>query len=183
MVPSSSKNNKKAKSTLQAIKLIKPYFTNQELKQIITSNFYSVLFYNSEIWYLPTLNPHSKQQLLLLANALKLCSNHYVDQISFQDLHTLNTRATPNQFMQYKHALLLYKLFNQQEPIQEWVTLNFQQTLTSRQAHFKIIQAKNYKIGNNLLCNRLHILNNKIPLNWLNLSIDSYKVNCKILFL
>ena len=124
-----AKTIKKAKSTLHAIKLIKPYFTNQEWKQIVTSNFYSVLFYN---WYLPTLNPHSKQQLLSVsANALKLCSNHYVDQISYKNLHTLNTRATPNQFMQYKHALLLYKLFNRQEPIQEWVTLNFQQTLTS----------------------------------------------------
>ena len=83
------------------MKMIKPYFTNQVLKQIITSNFYPVLFYNSEIWYLPTLNPHSKQQLLSVsANALKLCSNHYVDHISFQDLHNLNTRATPNQFMQ-----------------------------------------------------------------------------------
>ena len=44
MVPSSSKNNNKAKSTLLPIKLIKPYFTNQDLKQITISNFYSILF-------------------------------------------------------------------------------------------------------------------------------------------
>ena len=35
--PQVAKTVKKAKSTLHAIKLIKPYFTNQELKQIITS--------------------------------------------------------------------------------------------------------------------------------------------------
>ena len=42
------------------------------------------------------------------------------------------------------------------------------------------MKTKNYKIGNNLLCN---ILNNKIPLSWLNLTIESYKVKCKKLFL
>ena len=101
----------KAKSTLHAIKLIKPYFNNRELKQLITANFYSVLYYNSEIWHIPSLNPHSKQQLLLAsANALKLCTQYYNDQISFEELHVLNKRATPTQIMQYKHSLLLYKL-------------------------------------------------------------------------
>ena len=77
------------------------------------------------------------------------------DQTSFEDLHILNQRATPTQIMQYKHSLLLYKLYNRKEPIQEWVTLNFQQTLGSQQTKFNITRSNNYKIGNNLLCNRL----------------------------
>ena len=44
-----AKTMKKAKSTLHSIKLIKAHVSNLELKQLITSNFYSVLFYNSEI--------------------------------------------------------------------------------------------------------------------------------------
>ena len=174
----------KAKSTLHAIKLIKPYFNNRELKQLITANFYSVLFYNSEIWHIPSLNPHSKQQLLSAsANALRLCTPGNNDRISFEELHVLNQRATPTQIMQYKHSLLLYKLYNRKEPIQEWVMLNFQQTLGSRQTNFNIIRSNNYKIGNNLLCNRLQIINNLIPLSWLNLSIESYKMKCKELLL
>ena len=38
-----------------------------------TSNFYSVLYYNCEIWLTPNLDPRSKQQLLgTSAMALKL---------------------------------------------------------------------------------------------------------------
>ena len=42
---------------------------------------------------------------------------------------------------------------------------------------------KNRKVGINCLANRLTVINNKIPLNWLNLSLDTYKVKCKKLFL
>ena len=55
----------KANKTLYAIKLIRKYFTSKELLGLLTSNFYSVLFYNSEIWHLPTLCPEIKQMLLL----------------------------------------------------------------------------------------------------------------------
>ena len=35
----------------------------------------------------------------------------------------------------------------------------------------------------NILLNRLHAINNKVEKHWINLSIDSYKVKCKELFL
>ena len=47
-----NKTINKAKKTLHAINLIKKYFTNDELKSLLTSNYYSVLYYNSEIWQL-----------------------------------------------------------------------------------------------------------------------------------
>ena len=50
----------KASRALNAIRLIKHYFTQQELLQLITSNFYSVLFYNSEVWHLNTLKQSIK---------------------------------------------------------------------------------------------------------------------------
>ena len=45
-----------------AINLIKKYFNCNELKGLLTSNYYSTLYYNSEIWHLPTLSPHLKQK-------------------------------------------------------------------------------------------------------------------------
>ena len=39
------------------------------------------------------------------------------------------------------------------------------------------------KIGRNNLINRLNILNGKIKYEWLNLSIDSFKIKCKQTFL
>ena len=44
----------KTNSAIHCISQIKYYFTPVELLQIITSNVYSVLYYNSEIWNIPT---------------------------------------------------------------------------------------------------------------------------------
>ena len=42
----------KLKKSLHAIRLITKYLTKNETKQLLTSNFYSVLYYNCEIWML-----------------------------------------------------------------------------------------------------------------------------------
>ena len=48
----------KSKIALHAIHLIRKHFKEAELLQLITSNYYSILYYNSEIWHLPS-NSHN----------------------------------------------------------------------------------------------------------------------------
>ncbi len=179
-----SKTILKANRALCAIRLIKNYFTKDELRTLLTANFYSILFYNSEIWHIPTINPHSKQLLLASsAKALKLCIKDHSILYSYENIHSLTKRATPQQLSTFKHAILLFKLYNNSMSTSDWVKLNFQQIITSRQTNFMIVQTRNYKIGNNLLCNRLTLLNNKIPLSWLSLPFERFKLNCKEKFL
>ena len=60
-----------SKRALHGIKLIKKYLSKSETKMLLTSNFYSVLYYNCEIWLSQALNVRNKQQLLSAsANAL-----------------------------------------------------------------------------------------------------------------
>ena len=170
----------KANRALHAIKLIRKYFSKQEILKLLTSNFYSILFYNSEVWHLPNLKPSLKQLLLSAStNALKLCQRTPDMYESFINIHKSCQRATPNQMIVYKHAILLHKLYNNNLPKADWVELNFQQILTSRQTTFKIIKSNNYLVGNNLISSRLTVFNNKIDLNDLNLSLDSFKVKYK----
>ena len=179
-----SQTIKKANIALHAIRLIKSYFTPTELRTLITSNFYSVLFYNAEIWLLPKLNRILKANLLSSsANALKICTPYFDYKMSFDFLHTINKRATPHKYMLYKHAIELHKLFNLQQPPLDWISLNFDQTTSRRQTHFTTSSTNNFKIGNNILSNRLSVLNNIINLEWLNLSINSFKIKCKKLLL
>ena len=179
-----SKTILKANKALCAVRLIKKYFNGDELRTLLTSNFFSVLYYNSEIWHLPSLNQHSKQLLLAAsAKALKLCFKTQLVMFSYNDIHTLTKRATPPQLQIYKHAILLLRLYNSIDTTSDWVRLNFQQTLTSRQTNFIILKNNNYKIGNNLICNRLSLLNNKIPLKWLTLTLETFKMKCKAKFL
>ena len=55
---------KRSISALNAIRLIKKYFTKKELLGLVTSNFYSIMYYNAEIWHLPSLKTSIKQKLL-----------------------------------------------------------------------------------------------------------------------
>ena len=123
----------KSNRALNAIRLVKSYFTNKELLQILTSNFYSVLYYNSEIWHLPSLSVNLKQKLFSAsAIALKTCTKINDLGISYHQYHVINNRATPDKLLEYKHALSLYKLYNDSPHSLEWLALNNNQILTSR---------------------------------------------------
>ena len=179
-----NKSINKSKKTLHAINLIKKYFKTDELKGLLTSNFYSVLYYNSEIWNLPTLSTHLKTKLLSAsANALKMCLTTLPQNTSHDSIHRMTKRGTPTQMCNYKHAIQLYKLFNSTTMSDDWISLNFQQNYNGRNNKLQIFNSSNYKVGQNLLVNRFKPLNNKIDYLWFNESFNSYKIKCKTIFL
>ena len=167
-----------------AIHQIKRYFTNRELLQVVTSNYYSILYYGSEIWHIPSLKVSLKKKLLSSsALALKACTKVNCDFVSFENIHKLNMRGTPDQMLLYKHSLLLFKLYNGGDTGFEWQKLNQLQILTSRQTRFSISRGDRLRVGINALANRLNVLNGRIPLSWLNLGMGTFKIKCKELFL
>ena len=174
----------KSLNALNAIKLIKRFFKRDELLQLVTSNFYSILYYNSEIWHLPNLNNSLKSKLISAsARALKVCMYYPDPMMSFERIHAINKRATPNAIMNYNLGIQLYKLYNTREHSLEWLHLNQNQILTSRQTRFQILRSNSLRIGLNALANRLANINGKIELTWLNLSYESFKIKCKRLFI
>ena len=87
-----AKTINKVNIALLAVRLIKKYFTSSEIKQLITSNFYSILYYNSEIRHLPSLKQVLKQQLLLAsARALKFFQINPDPMQLFESVHQLWT--------------------------------------------------------------------------------------------
>ena len=90
----------RASGALSAISLIRRFSNQQELLQLVTSNFYSILFYNSEVWHLNTLNQSLKNSLLSIsAKALKICAKSSdVWMLSYPNLHEMAGRATPDNF-------------------------------------------------------------------------------------
>ena len=127
-----------------------------------------------------SLKSNLKQKLLSSsAKAIKVCIKFCTCDVSFVDLHNTYNRATPEKFLLYKHAITLYKLMNDPTFTTEWVALNFNQIFTSRQSRFLATKANNRKVGLNALANRVYILNNRIPLDWFNMSFATFKVHCK----
>ena len=174
----------KSNRSLVAIKMIKKYFNTSELLMFVTSNFYSILFYNSEIWHLPTLKHNLKQKLLSSsAKAIKVCVKYCTNDVSFDNLHAMYHRATPEKVLLYKLALSLFKILNSEKYTLEWASLICNQITTSRQTKFITGKAHLKRVGINALANRFYILNHTIPLDWLNLSYLSFKIKCKVYFL
>ena len=174
----------KATKAINAIRLIKRFFTKVELLQLITANVFSVLYYNSEIWHIPSLKNELKKKLTSIsAKAIKTCMYYPDSMISFENIHTMNNRAMPEAFMSYKLAIQLHKLYNVESPSLDWTTLNFNQILTSRQTNFLISKSNLHKVGMNILPNRFSVLNGIIPLSWLNYSLNRFKINVKKLLL
>ena len=67
--------------------------------------------------------------------------------MSFERLHTTNDRATPTQMMEYKHAILLYKLFNSTDMSNDWIDLNVQQTFNDRNHLVNVFDKSKLKAG------------------------------------
>ena len=133
---------------------------------------------------MPSLKYSLKQKLLSAsAKALKVCVRFGDSGTWFLSLHKMCNRATPNEMMIYKIALTLFKLYNKNFNCVEFVHLNFNQIITGRQSKFRTHKNHNNKVGLNALASRFYYLNDLIPLSWLNLSIDSFKVHCKKMFL
>ena len=95
----------------------------------------------------------------------------------------LAQRALPLKMCLYKHAITLYKLVRNQCPEHVFLHLNFQMTNNNLSRKITFVKHQRFNVGKNILLNRMHSLNNMIEKSWLDLGIDSYKVQCKNLFL
>jgi hypothetical protein len=110
----------KASKSLDVIKIIRRIFTTSKLLKLMTSSYYSVLFYNSELWNPSNLNHQSKQRLLSArGNALRVCYHYQLQDVSFSDLHRLAKKTTPNEIGKFKIAMQLCRTFSFMMPVNE----------------------------------------------------------------
>ena len=170
----------KANRALYAIRMIKKHFTSGQIKTLLTSYFYSVLYYNSEIWLTPSLCSDSRNKLLSASGkALQSCLNNYDPSISYINIHKQFKQPTPNQIGLYKLSLQLHKTFNTENHGIDWLNFATQIVMTGRQSKFEITKTNRTKIGINTLCNKFYCLNKQIDLTHMNLTFPAYKYQMK----
>ena len=102
-----------------------------------------------------------------------------------EKLHEIHNKGKPEDMMKYRLSIQLYKLYNTttQNENDNWIDLNFQQNFNERNNLVQIYEVSRLLIGRNTLVNRLKCLNNSIDYDWLNQSLDTFKVKCKLKFL
>ena len=179
-----TKTIKEANANLYAIKRIAKFFTKEERTNLVTSLFFSKLYYGSEVWHLPDrTTAQNKMIKLASANALRIISNEITIYHTHTEIHKMTKRAMPDQIIQYKHALMMYNLFRKCVPDNEFIHLNFQANQNQRLQHHAFLRRQNYNVGNNILLNRMCNLNNNILKSMTNQSYLTYKLKCKEMFL
>ena len=173
-----------SKCKINSVKCRLKFFHIITTKTLLTSLFYSKLYYGSEIWHLPGRSISQNKKLKFAsANALRSLDRNMTIYNTHTQIHSNAKRALPDQMLNYKHALTMHKLFNTCQPEQEFINLNFQLNMNPRIQHVYFFTRQNYDTGKNIMLNRFAHLNNKIETSWLQLSLDSFKIKCKALFL
>ena len=146
-------------------------------KTLLTSLFYSKLYYGSEVWHIPGRSMAQNKKLKLAsANAIRSCDKSLTIFHTDTQIHSTANRALPDQMLNYKHAISMYKLFNHCQPETEFVQINFQFNQNQKINHANFFSRQCYDTEKNILLNRLSHLNDKIEKSWLEQSIDTYKV-------
>ena len=176
----------KAKKALFGLKAISKFFNFNEMRMLLDSYFYSILYYNSNIWLNSILSPEYKQKLLSIsAYALRTCLRIDSIGMSFVDIHKTCKKCTPAQILTYNQAIQLYKIINSKDfpNTFEEVTVVDQIICTGRQLKFKIFRNNHLKIGMNTTANKLHCVSDLIGLDLLNLGFLHFKKLAKIQFL
>ena len=144
---------------------------------LITSLCYSKLYYGSQVWLLPTLKESLFKNLLSQSGqCLKLLNR----DLSYVSLHKKYLRATPKLFAHYHTAVNYFEAINEKIYFQEVPELINNVLSDRRNLMLTFVRRNNYKIGLNLMSNRLRSISNCIPKNSLSLSKTQFKTFCKI---
>ena len=156
----------------------------KEKRTLLTSLFYSKLYYGSEVWHIPGKTiAQNKKLKLASANAIRSSNKTLTIFHTHTYIHSISNRALPDQMLNYKHAIAMYKLFNHCQPETEFIQMNVQYNQNQRINHANFFLRQNYESGKNILLNRLSHLNDKIEKSWRDQSLNTFKVKCKKLLL
>jgi len=169
-----------AKRNCQALRIIRRYFTKEELKTLVTTCVYAKLYYGAGVWLTSVLRERLWKRLYSFSGiTLKLLDK----EKTYGRLHKENIRATPKMYSNYLLAISYYDLMKTREPLIEFNNC-MQVELHNRRNNCLLFTSNaRYRIGRNNISKRIVSITNKIKKAWLDLDKISFKLACKRLFI
>ena len=156
------------------------------MRTLLDSYFYSILYYNAQIWLTPEISVNCKHDLLTVSSlALRTCINFPSRDVSFINLHKQCQKSTPEQFMMYQLSINAYKSINEnvEVPTLELVRLLDQIIFPRRQTLLDTLRNNRFKIGMNTNANKVYHIRKQIVLEKLSWSFPRFKKHMKLQFL
>jgi len=166
----------KSRKKLHAMRRLRKFFTEKEMIGLLTANVFSRLYYGSQVWLLPNLKERLFKKLFSHSGQiLKLIDN----DLSYMSLHKKFNRSTPKIFSIYQTAINLYHVKNN-IPLGHQVEIQQITLQNRRNCRATFVRANRFKVGLNVIKNRLRSITNIIDKTWLDLPINTFKLQCKI---
>ena len=165
-----------SRKSLHALRLVRTFFTDKEMIKLVTANVFSKMYYGSQVWLLPNL----KEKLFtkMFSHSGRILKIIDKDS-SFRMLHKKYNRSTPKIFALYQTSLNFYfahkNVPNNYPRELETVVLN-----ERRNERFTFVRNNRFKVGLNLLKNRLRSITNIVDKSWIDLNVESFKLRSKI---
>lgn len=115
----------------------------------------------------------------IIRNALGL----YGWTLSYDDLHEISGRGTPEQMSNYFNSLAYYDLINNRIPYPIAERIDSKKLTNNRTNTLIIPQSNRIRVGINSFDNRLNYVSSKINSTWLALEKSAFKTLMKRLFI
>jgi hypothetical protein len=138
------------------LRIISRYFSPQEMVELLTPLFYSILYYEAKIWLSSALSATLKKKLWQKSSKmLKIYQKDWQGQYSFKMFHKISKRATPEMWSNYSAACGMYNVITTNVPEDTFVHLteNFLNSKINQGLQFT--RSNRLKIGFNCLLYRL----------------------------
>jgi len=160
----------KCKSKLGILKKIRKYFTVEQFLKIVTTQYYSQLYYGGCVWF----NTALKANLRGLVNTahfrpLRIAVIDYQKALSKNELSKKCNRAKPIDWVRYSLATQAIQILAKREPF--YLYENLVETLyTTRRKPLmgRFFDNSKGKIGRQKLCNKMQCMD-LMTTNWLGL--------------
>jgi len=167
--------------------ILKKYFTLSELITLVTSLFYSKMYYASEVWLSTNLTIQSQKLLMSMSSKiLKTISGikcNQEDGISYVDLHRKLNRATPLMMSSYIQLTCLHRILTTSTPNNVFLDLIAHHYDATRHYKPTFIKDNRSRAGMNVFRNRIQKATNQIQEDMTLLTFNQLKVLAKREFL
>ena len=170
----------KAKRILSGLKAIRGFLTDVEFKRVLTSHFYPVLLYASEVWF-PCSGYKSRARVTSVHYcALRVMVHDRFNNISRYKLNTMAERATPSEWASFATAKLGVRVIQASQPLRLALSLTTNSYEKNRSpGRLFFFSDSRKRIGDQSLRNRLGPVMNDLCFPWINSSPDALRINLK----
>ncbi len=174
-----SKAIKRTNRMLFGLKKIRRFLDVPQCKQVVTSFYYSVLYYGFEVWHHRHLASHLKRKIKSAHyRALRLIFGKATSRDQLD-----NERASPEELARYLEAKLAVKVVNKKSPTRLYDEMMRQAYSERRQpGRLQFFDTSKKMMGRQIFRNRLQQVSNQMKFQWLGISDDSLRTNLKKTF-